>query len=58
VRRLIHPVKAFRTPTFFPMLAVDHVFINVGLRPLSLGIVPSSLASPGSLPLVAELVRA
>ncbi len=61
VRRLLKPVRACRTfPTFFPMLAVDHIFINVGLHPLSLKVHRSPLARVASdhYPLIAELVRA
>jgi endonuclease/exonuclease/phosphatase family metal-dependent hydrolase len=60
VRRLVHPVRLFRTfPTAFPILAVDHIFINLGLRPLSLNVHRSPLARVASdhYPLIAELVR-
>jgi endonuclease/exonuclease/phosphatase family metal-dependent hydrolase len=61
VRRLVNPRGSYRTyPTFFPMLAVDHIFINRGLRALRLEVNRSSLARVASdhYPLIAELVRA
>lgn len=61
VRRLVHPLRLFRTfPTAFPMLAVDHIFINLPLRPLSLKVHRSALARVASdhYPLIAELARA
>lgn len=61
VRRLIQPRQSFRTfPTFFPILAVDHIFVNCGLRPLSLSVHRSPLARVASdhYPLIAELMRA
>ena len=61
VRRLVHPFRVFRTfPTFFPMLAVDHIFIDRRLRPLSMAIHRSPLSRTASdhFPLIAELVRA
>ena len=61
VRRLVHLYRLFRTfPTFFPMLPVDHIFINCRLRPLSMAIHRSPLARIASdhFPLIAELVRA
>ena len=61
VRRLVHPFRLFRTfPTFLPLLAVDHIFINGRLRPLSMNIHRSPLARLASdhFPLIAELVRA
>ena len=61
VRRLVHPARSSRTfPTFFPMFAVDHIFINVGLRALSLNVHRSPLARGASdhYPLLAELARA
>ncbi len=61
VRRLVNPTGSFRTfPTFFPMLAVDHIFINLGLQPLSLDVHRSRLARVASdhYPLIAELERA
>ena len=61
VRRLVHPFRVFRTfPTRFPLLAVDHIFINHILRPLSMNIHRSPLARIASdhYPLIAELARA
>ena len=61
VRRLVHPFRLFRTfPTFFPMLAVDHIFVNRSLRPLRMRIHRSPLARVASdhFPLIAELARA
>lgn len=61
VRRLVHAVRIFRTfPTKFPLLAVDHIFINGGLRPLSMTVHRSPLARIASdhYPLTAELTRA
>jgi len=61
VRKLVAPVRAFRTfPTSFPSFAVDHIFINAALHPLSLDVHRSPLARVASdhYPLVAEFVRA
>ena len=61
VRRLVHPLRLFRTfPTFFPLLAVDHIFINHALRALTLNVHRSPLARLASdhYPLIAELARA
>jgi endonuclease/exonuclease/phosphatase family metal-dependent hydrolase len=61
VRKLVAPVRAFRTfPTSFPSFAVDHIFVNAALHPLSLDVHRSSLARVASdhYPLVADLVRA
>ena len=59
VRNLVLPVQACRTfPTFFPLLAVDHIFINSGLQPLSVNVHRSPLSRVASdhFPLIAELV--
>lgn len=61
VRRLVTPVRPFRTfPTAFPLLAVDHIFINAALRALGLKVHRSVLARVASdhFPLIAELTRA
>ncbi len=60
-RRLVQPIRFGRTfPTFFPILAVDHIFVSVGLRPLSLDVHRSPLARVASdhYPLIVELERA
>jgi endonuclease/exonuclease/phosphatase family metal-dependent hydrolase len=46
--------------TWFPALAVDHIFVNVALQPLSLTVNRSPVAPITSdhFPLVAELVPA
>lgn len=61
VRRLTYPVRSLRTfPTFFPVFAVDHIFISSALRLLSVNVHHSALARVASdhYPLVAELTRA
>lgn len=61
VRRLVHPIRLFSTyPTALPMLAVDHIFVNLRLRPLRLNVHRSPLARVASdhYPLIAELERA
>ncbi|CAN5265264.1 endonuclease/exonuclease/phosphatase family protein [soil metagenome] len=61
VRTLLDTRAAFRTfPTKFPSLAVDHIFVNKKLRPISLSVFRSDLARVASdhYPLVAELVLA
>ncbi len=61
VRELVPTPRAFRTfPTSLPALAVDHIFVNKHLRPLSLTVHKSALSRMASdhFPLVAELVRA
>ena len=61
VRKLVAPVRAFRTfPTSLPSFAVDHIFVNAALHPLSLDVHRSPLARVASdhYPLVCELVRA
>ncbi len=60
VRNLVLPVQACRTfPTFFPLLAVDHIFINSGLHTLGVNVHRSPLSRVASdhFPLIAELVR-
>jgi endonuclease/exonuclease/phosphatase family metal-dependent hydrolase len=61
VRKLVEPARPFRTfPTSFPSFAVDHIFINGALHPLSLEVHRSPLARVASdhYPLVCELVQA
>jgi endonuclease/exonuclease/phosphatase family metal-dependent hydrolase len=61
VRQLVQPGRSWRTfPTSLPAFAVDHIFINAALRPLSLEVHRSPLARVASdhYPLVCELVRA
>jgi len=61
VRELVDPASSFRTyPTSFPSFAVDHIFINAALHPLSLEVHKSPLARVASdhYPLVCELVPA
>jgi len=59
VRTLIQATKPIRTfPTKFPMLGVDHIFVNGALQPLSVTVHRSPLAGATSdhFPLVAEFV--
>jgi endonuclease/exonuclease/phosphatase family metal-dependent hydrolase len=59
VRELIPPTGPNPTfPTRFPMLAVDHIFVNRPIKPLSVSVHRSPLARIASdhFPLVAELV--
>jgi endonuclease/exonuclease/phosphatase family metal-dependent hydrolase len=58
VRELLRASRATSTfPTWFPMLAVDHIFVNAALQPLSLSVHRSTIARIASdhFPLVAEL---
>ncbi len=58
VRKLLQPTRPTRTfPTSLPVLAVDHIFVNEALRPLSLSVHRSVLSRVASdhYPLVAEL---
>jgi endonuclease/exonuclease/phosphatase family metal-dependent hydrolase len=60
VRELIHatgPIGTF--PTRFPVLAVDHIFVNGSVEPVSLTVHRSPLARIASdhFPLMAEFVR-
>ena len=60
VRELIQATGPMRTfPTRFPTLAVDHIFVNKALKPLSVTVHRSPLARIASdhFPLVAEFVR-
>ncbi|MEP6956662.1 MAG: endonuclease/exonuclease/phosphatase family protein, partial [Chthoniobacterales bacterium] len=60
VRSLVSPTAALRTfPTRFPLLAVDHIFVNAALEASSLQVHRTPLARVASdhYPLVAELVR-
>jgi endonuclease/exonuclease/phosphatase family metal-dependent hydrolase len=60
VRELVQPTPPIRTfPTRFPLLAVDHIFVNEALQPLSLSVNRSPLARIASdhFPLMAEFVR-
>jgi endonuclease/exonuclease/phosphatase family metal-dependent hydrolase len=59
VRKLIPPTGPIHTfPTRFPMLAVDHIFVNRAVRPLSVTVHRSPLARIASdhFPLIAEFV--
>jgi endonuclease/exonuclease/phosphatase family metal-dependent hydrolase len=59
VRELIQATGPTRTfPTRFPLLAVDHIFVNGALRPLSVTVHRSPLARIASdhFPLVADFV--
>jgi len=61
VRELVRATRPTRTfPTWFPALAVDHIFINAALQPLSLTVHRSAIARIASdhFPLVAELAPA
>jgi len=57
VRELIQPTPPIRTfPTRFPVLAVDHIFVNASVEPMSLTVHRSRLARIASdhFPLMAE----
>jgi endonuclease/exonuclease/phosphatase family metal-dependent hydrolase len=59
VRELVRSKRPIGTfPTWFPALAVDHIFVNGALQPLSLTVHRSSVARIASdhFPLIAELV--
>jgi endonuclease/exonuclease/phosphatase family metal-dependent hydrolase len=45
-------------PTWFPALAVDHIFVNAALQPLSLtgASLPRRAIASDHFPLIAELV--
>jgi endonuclease/exonuclease/phosphatase family metal-dependent hydrolase len=61
VRELIRAARPIRTfPTRFPVLAVDHIFVNKAVQPLSLTVHRSPLARMASdhFPLMAEFVLA
>jgi endonuclease/exonuclease/phosphatase family metal-dependent hydrolase len=61
VRELVRATRPIRTfPTWFPALAVDHIFVNGALQPRSLTVHRSSVARIASdhFPLVAELAPA
>jgi endonuclease/exonuclease/phosphatase family metal-dependent hydrolase len=61
VRDLVRATRPIRTfPTWFPALAVDHIFVNGALQPRSLTVHRSSVARIASdhFPLVAELAPA
>jgi len=58
VRELVRATRPIRTfPTWFPALAVDHIFVNAALQPLSLTVHRSTVARIASdhFPLIAEL---
>lgn len=59
VRQLIRPARAFRTfPTSLSAFAVDHIFVNAALQPMSLRVHRTALSRVASdhFPLVAELM--
>jgi endonuclease/exonuclease/phosphatase family metal-dependent hydrolase len=59
VRELIRAPEPIRTfPTRFPVLTVDHIFVNRAVRPLSVTVHRSALARVASdhFPLIAEFV--
>ena len=61
IRELVPRTRPVRTfPTWFPALAVDHIFVNAALQPLSLTVHRSAVARIASdhFPLVAELMPA
>ncbi len=61
VRKLVRAARPIRTfLTWFPALAVDHIFVNAALQPLSLTVHRSAIARIASdhFPLVAELAPA
>jgi len=58
VRQLVNSSRKLRTfPTAFPVLAVDHIFVNAALQPLRVAVHRSAAARIASdhFPLVAEL---
>ncbi len=58
VRRLVRPARRLPTfPTAFPLLAVDHIFINAALEAIGVAVPRSALTRVASdhFPLVAEL---
>jgi endonuclease/exonuclease/phosphatase family metal-dependent hydrolase len=58
VRELVRATRPIRTfPTWFPALAVDHIFVNAALHPVSLTVHHSPVARIASdhFPLVAEV---
>jgi endonuclease/exonuclease/phosphatase family metal-dependent hydrolase len=60
VRELVQTTARIRTfPTRFPVLDVDHIFVNRAIQPLSATVHRSSLARIASdhFPLIAELTR-
>ncbi len=61
VRRLVRPARPWRTfPTRFPLLAVDHIFVNAALQPLSVAVprTPLSRIASDHFPLLTELIPA
>ena len=59
VRELVRAKRPIGTfPTWFPALAVDHIFVNAALQPVSLTVHRSTVARIASdhFPLIAELV--
>ena len=59
VRQLVRPRGGYRTfPTSFPVLAVDHIFVNAALHPRSVSVHRTAVARVASdhFPLVAELL--
>ena len=61
VRTLLPGAKRLRTfPTWFPLIALDHVFVNAALQPTSVRVhrTPLSRMASDHYPLVAELVLA
>ena len=57
VRELVQPTPPIRTfPTRFPVFAVDHIFVNEAVRPVSVSVHRSGLARMASdhFPLMAE----
>jgi endonuclease/exonuclease/phosphatase family metal-dependent hydrolase len=59
VRRLIRPARPFRTfPTLLPAFAVDHIFVNAALEPVSLNVHRTPLARVASdhFPFLVELM--
>lgn len=59
VRQLVKSPRPLRTfPTAFPALAVDHIFVNAALQPLSVSVhrTPRARVASDHFPLVAELL--
>ena len=58
VRELVQATRPIRTfPTWFPALAVDHIFVNAALHPVSLTVhrSPAARIASDHFPLVAEV---
>ncbi len=59
VRTLVRTAKSLRTfPTKFPMIALDHIFVNAALQPINIAVHRTQLARIASdhYPLFADLI--